>query len=292
MGHFGQVASSLAKILPDADYTRRETLDLEHPANIERALERYRPSVVINPGAFTAVDRAEAERERAFRINAESPGVIAAWCAAHDVPLIHFSTDYVYPGTDVKPWGEDDPLQPLNAYGQSKLEGEREVERRAGPYLILRTSWVYSPTGQNFVRTMLKLGAEREELRVVDDQIGAPTSAADLAAAVTQFIAHPELRRTRARYNIANGGDISWAGFAREIFAGWRALGHSLKVREVISIASAEYPTPAKRPLNSRLNCDRLAADFGVRLRPRAPALLATLRAIESSAAEASSAPI
>ena len=292
-GREGQVSSALSNLMPDAQFTARDTCDLERPEDIERELNQHRPRVVINPAAYTAVDAAESDRDRALRVNAEAPGVMARWCKRHAASLIHFSTDYVYPGTGREPWTELDATGPLNVYGESKLEGERAIEACGGHHLILRTSWVYDAFGQNFVRTMLRLGREREELQIVDDQIGAPTYALDLAVATLKILTHPQFLRSSGRFNIANVGQTSWFEFARVIFARWRALGQSLKVESVRAISSAEYPTPARRPQNSRLNTDKLDRQFGIRLRPWDEALVAALEQLKVEArAEASSALI
>ncbi len=228
------------------------------------------PDLIVNPAAYTAVDRAEDERALAFLINAEAPGAIARWAARRGVPLVHFSTDYVFDGSGARPWREDDPTAPLSAYGASKLAGEDAIRATSGPHLIVRTSWVYAARGTNFLRTIARLARERGELRIVADQVGAPSSARLIANAVAAVVAAPgapladRFAAAAGRVNVAASGETSWHGFAVAIVEGLQARGISLAVERVVPIATADYPTEAQRPGNSRLDLARLKSIFGV----------------------------
>uniref|UniRef100_UPI0026299B29 dTDP-4-dehydrorhamnose reductase n=1 Tax=uncultured Mameliella sp. TaxID=1447087 RepID=UPI0026299B29 len=223
------------------------------------AIETHDPRAVINAAAWTAVDRAEEHEAEASAVNGDAPAAMAQACAARGIPLVHISTDYVFAGSGTDPWVETDPVAPQNAYGRTKLAGEEGVRAAGGPHAILRTSWVVSAHGANFVKTMLRLGAERDRLTIVADQVGGPTPAADIAQACLeiagQLIADPGKSGT---YHFSGGPDVSWADFAREIFA---QAGLS---PEVADIPTTDFPTPAKRPLNSRLDNGALTATFGI----------------------------
>lgn len=257
-GQSGQVATELA--LQGADLCLPRALaDFEQPGALAAAIAAHRPDMVINAVAYTAVDRAEEDAARAHRINAEAVAELAQACAAAGIPLVHLSTDYVFDGSGDAPWQEDDTTAPINSYGRSKLAGEVAVRAAAGPHAILRTSWVVSAHGNNFVKTMLRLGAERAALTVVADQIGAPTTARDIAATclqITQAL-RADPRKT-GTYHYQGQPFASWADVAREVFA---QAGLPCQVTD---IPSAHYPTPAARPLNSRLDCSRLEAVFGI----------------------------
>ncbi len=272
-GISGQVGGALAERLKthgtliSAD---RAMLDLTQPGRLSAKLDDLAPDIIINPAAYTAVDKAETERDLAMTVNAAAPGVLARWAAQHDVPLIHFSTDYVFSGIGERPWREGDAPQPLSVYGASKLAGENEIRAAGGCFLIVRTSWVYAAKGKNFLRTVGGLAQQRRELRIVADQVGAPTSAALIAASVDDMIAGG-LGRLRARFVQANGvvhlaasGETSWFGFASAIVEGLRSRGVSLAVEEIIPIRTDEYPTPAARPHNSRLDLARLQRIFTI----------------------------
>jgi dTDP-4-dehydrorhamnose reductase len=271
-GVSGQVGSALLPRLQRIGTvvpTDVDTLDFAKPDLLPDALDRIAPELVINPAAYTAVDQAEDERDAATMVNATAPGAIARWAAARNVPLIHFSTDYVFSGVGVQPWREDDEAKPLSAYGATKLAGDLEIQSAGGCHLILRTSWVYAAQGKNFLCTIARLAREREELRVVADQIGAPTSATLLAEAVTDIVADG-MDRLRNRCAQANGlvhltasGETSWHGFACAIVDGLRARGVALAVEQLIPIRTDEYPTRAQRPLNSRLDLNRWREVFG-----------------------------
>lgn len=236
---------------------------------LRQLVREVRPSVIVNPAAHTAVDKAESEESLAFAINAEAPGVLAAEAKRLGAAFIHYSTDYVFAGDGTRPWVETDPTGPLGAYGRTKLAGEDAVRQANDAHVILRTSWVVSAHGANFVKTMLRLGAEREELKVVADQIGAPTSAA-LLAQVTARILERGLARGFAdiagTYHLCGQGETSWHGLAEEVFRQARALGASLKVARVVPIPTEAYPTPAPRPKNSRMDCRKVMRTFDVAL--------------------------
>jgi dTDP-4-dehydrorhamnose reductase len=263
IGRSGQVARALAQY-PGVVTAGRPDADLANPETLAVALARHAPAAVVNAGAYTAVDAAEAERDGVFAINAAGAGHLARACARADVPLIHISTDYVFDGRATRPWREDDPVSPLSAYGASKAEGEREVRTAGGRHVILRTSWIYSETGRNFLTTMLRLGRERPELAIVDDQIGAPTYAADVAAAIARIIETAETGRDDiwGTYHFASAGSTTWFGFAAEIFAQAQALGRP--VPKLKPITTAEYPTPARRPAYSVLDTARITRVFGI----------------------------
>ena len=273
IGRHGQVGGALeARWASRADLVAidQEDVDLSQTDAISAALDGIQPTLIINAAAFTNVDAAESSRETAFAVNAAAPKALATWAARHDAALVHFSTDYVYGGSGSRPWREEDQPAPLNVYGASKLAGDRAIAESGAAHLILRTSWVYATEGQNFLRTMLRLGAERDALAIVDDQIGAPTSADTLADIVEQIMmAAGESPREflRAKGGVVQAvcrGGVSWRGFAEAIFAGARARGADLLVREVRPIPTSEYPTPAQRPLNSRMALDRLHERFEI----------------------------
>jgi dTDP-4-dehydrorhamnose reductase len=258
-GRSGQVASELARLAPEARYLGRDAADLSDASCLADLITAERPRAIINATAYTAVDRAESEPELAHAVNAEAPFVMARAAAKLGVPFLHISTDYVFAGSGDRPWVESDPTGPLGVYGASKLAGERGIAGAGGQWAVLRSSWVFSAHGANFVKTMLRLGAERDALRVVEDQHGGPTPAGDLAAAcLTVTAAMLEDPAKGGLYHFAGAPDTSWAGFAREILARG-GLGC-----EVTGIPTADYPTPARRPGNSRLDCRAIERDFGI----------------------------
>lgn len=254
------VATTRSGALPDG--TPCEVADFGEPGTLPALLDRLQPTVVVNAAAYTAVDRAEQEPEAAQRANAEAPGVIARWCAAHGVPMVHYSTDYVFDGEGTAPYREDHPTAPLGVYGTSKRDGEDAVRAAGGRHLIFRTAWVYASHGANFLRTMLRVGAERDALRVVVDQIGTPTPAALIADVTAQALQHPG--QLSGTWHLTASGQTSWHAFAEAIFAEALAAGVLAKVPVVEAIPSSEYPTPAKRPAWSVLDNRRLQQDFGV----------------------------
>ena len=245
----------------------RPELDLGDAASISRALEAAKPDIIVNAAAYTAVDKAESEHDLAMRVNGEGPGHVADVATRLGVPLLHLSTDYVFDGTLDRPYRESDATGPTGAYGRTKLEGERQVARRCADWVILRTAWVYSPFGANFVRTMLRLGETRAELGVVADQIGNPTSALDIADAVLAIarrLKNDPSPNLRGVFHMTGSGEASWADFAQAIFAQAEKRGRaSVKINR---ITTADYPTPAKRPANSRLDNSKLHLAYGVNL--------------------------
>lgn len=241
-----------------------ETADLSRPGDLPTLVEEIAPDIVVNAAAYTAVDRAESEREIAFRINAEALETLATTCAARDALFVHYSTDYVFPGDDPRPRREDDPTRPLNIYGASKLAGEEAIRSSGCQHLLFRISWVYSARGRNFLRTMLRLAAERDELRVVDDQVGAPTPAGWIADATARTIADRGDRS--GTWHMAAGGETTWHGFAEAVFAEALRAGLIRKAPRLVPVATADYPTPAARPASSRLDTGKLQRDFGIDL--------------------------
>jgi dTDP-4-dehydrorhamnose reductase len=266
-GGGGQLASALAGA-PGMMRVGRPVFDFDRPETIEAAFRAARPRVVVNAAAYTAVDAAESDSEAAYRANAEGPGMLARLCAAADVPLIHVSTDYVFDGRKTTPYQETDAVDPQGVYGASKLAGEEAVRSAGGKSIVLRTAWVYAPTGKNFVRTMLAVGKTRDRLTVVADQVGCPTTAADLADAILAIIGRIDAAGWDPAYggifHAAGSGETSWHGLAVATFE--EAARHGAKVPEVVPIATADWPTPAKRPANSRLDCSRLDGVFGVKM--------------------------
>jgi dTDP-4-dehydrorhamnose reductase len=258
-GQTGQVARELARRCPagvTARFLGREQADLIDPAACAAAIADC--DVVINAAAWTAVDKAEAEETAATVVNGAAPTAMAARCAALDLPFLHISTDYVFDGGGDAPFHPDHPTAPLGAYGRSKLAGEQGVLAAGGRSIILRTSWVVSAHGANFVKTMLRLGRERDSLNVVADQIGGPTSAAAIADALYTAATAMAQGAPGGVHHFAGGPDTSWAGFARQIMT---RTGLACQIHD---IPSSAYPTPAKRPLNSRLDCSGITAAFGI----------------------------
>ncbi len=275
-GRTGQVARDLARLAPAATFLGRDRADLSVPGVCDVAIRAAMPEAVINAAAWTNVDGAEAAEAEATRVNGDAPGEMARACAALDIPFVQISTDYVFDGSGDAPWSPGDSTGPLGAYGRSKLAGERAVTAAGGRQVILRTSWVFSAHGANFVRTMLRLGAERESLSVVDDQTGGPTAAADIAAACLALVESLRAGGPSGIQHFAGAPDVSWAGFAREIMA---RAGLACAIR---GIPSSEYPTPAVRPGNSRLDGTALTRDHGIARpdwRTALEAVLAELRA-------------
>jgi len=266
----------------------RSTLDQSLPTQIRERVREVVPDIVINTAAYTAVDRAESEPDLARAINAQAPAIFAEEAKRIGALLVHYSTDYVFDGSKPGAWLEDDPTGPLNVYGATKLAGEEAVRSVGGRYLIFRTSWVYGPHGKNFLFTMLRQGRERDSLSVVDDQVGAPTSSIEIAdATCTIALGLFEGRFGNASdssgvYNMTCTGAVSWCGFARAIFSRAPQL-LSGKMPTVNAISTAQYPTPARRPLNSVLSNEKLAARFGVRLASWEAALDAVLAAVSST---------
>jgi dTDP-4-dehydrorhamnose reductase len=270
-GSEGQVTRALQALAgPDLEVVAfgRETFDLAAEGDATDVFAREKPDVIVNAGAYTAVDKAESERELAFAVNGRGAGRVAQTAAALNVPVIQISTDYVFDGAGQEPWREDDATGPIGAYGASKLAGEEAVRAKTPDHAILRTSWVYAPWGANFVKTMLRLAETRPELRVVADQWGTPTSALDIAEAIVLVARNLAQRPTdanlRGTFHLTSQGETTWADFAREIFA--QSLARGGPSATVTSIPGIDYPTPARRPANSRLSTAKLAAVHGARL--------------------------
>jgi dTDP-4-dehydrorhamnose reductase len=264
-GGTGQLASALA-MRPDIVCVGRPRFDFDQPETISAIFAEVAPRLVINAAAYTAVDAAETNPDAAYRANRDGPELLARLCAAAGIPLIHVSTDYVFDGTKPAPYVEADPVAPQGVYGSSKLAGEHAVLATGVRAIILRTAWVYHATGKNFVRTMLTVGKTRDRLTVVADQIGCPTTAADLAAAILAIADRLDASGWESAYqgvfHAAGSGETSWHGLALATFQ--EAARHGAKIPEITPIATADWPTPAKRPANSRLDCTRLNDVFGV----------------------------
>jgi len=266
-GQHGQVSRELQKSLADLGdllVLGRDQLDLSQPESIRAKVRELKPDLIVNAAAHTAVDQAESEPELAFAINATSPGVFAEEAARLNIPLIHYSTDYVFDGSKTTPYTEQDATNPLGVYGSSKLAGEQAIAAVGGEHLILRTSWVYSLHGRNFLLTMQRLLQEREELRIVADQIGAPTWAGTIAHSTRLLI--ERWRDGRAgdwgTYHLTASGETSWFGFAQAI--GEQLVKQGKRCARLEPIPSSAYPTPATRPLNSRLDCSQLQREWNV----------------------------
>ncbi|MFN7136750.1 MAG: dTDP-4-dehydrorhamnose reductase [Thermomonas sp.] len=285
LGGNGQVGRALRRTLPALGEVLVATrdgaggelaADFDAPQALPGLVARIAPDVVVNAAAHTAVDRAEAEPEAAFRANAEAPAALARVCAATGALLVHYSTDYVFDGGSARPYREDDATAPLGVYGASKLAGEEAIRASGARHAILRTAWVYAAHGRNFLRTMLQLAAEREELRVVADQVGAPTPAAWIAEATGQLLRHGV--PASGTWHLAAAGETSWHGFAQAIMDEALAAGLLARRPRVLPIATVEYPTPARRPAYSVLDTARLRAEFGIVLPAWRDGLRATVR--------------
>ncbi|MBP1862293.1 dTDP-4-dehydrorhamnose reductase [Rhizobium herbae] len=266
-GKNGQVVTSLveaAAYMDDIELIAvgRPDFDLADPPSVRQTILAVKPEIVVSAAAYTAVDRAEDERNLAYAVNVTGAAAVAEAAAVLRVPIIHLSTDYVFSGTDPYPYLEDDEAEPKTVYGYTKLRSERAVASVNPRHIILRTSWVYSPFGANFVRTMLRIAAERDSIGVVSDQWGNPTSALDLAAAILLVATHPA-RHYSGIYHLAGTGETNWSGFARHIFDVSRALGGPFA--DVEDIRSSDYRTRAKRPANSCLSTDKFERVFGWR---------------------------
>ena len=245
--------------LPDG--ARCEVADFDRPDSLAALVERVAPAIVVNAAAYTAVDKAEDDADAAFRTNAEAPGVLARACALRDIPFVHYSTDYVFDGQGSRPYREDDPTAPLGVYGASKLAGEDAIRAAGDRHLILRTAWVYGRHGHNFMKTMLRLGADRDELRVVADQVGTPTPAALIADVTAELLGLRDA--PSGTFHLTPRGETSWHGFAEAIFEEALARGLISRAPKVIPIATSDYPTRARRPGYSRLDIDRLEQVLG-----------------------------
>lgn len=269
-GWQGQVARALVELAPSAPDVEafavgRPGLDLCNAATITRAMTDFKPDVIINSAAYTAVDKAESESAAAFALNRDGARLLAEAAAKRNAAIIHISTDYVFDGSKASPYVEDDAVAPQNVYGRSKRDGEDAVRGANAQHIIARTAWVYSPAGANFVKTMLRLAGERDSLRVVDDQMGNPTYAPHLARTlldIARTVRHAPRDGQWGTYHLAGRGDVSWCGLAREVFRVSAGLGGPSA--SVTAITTADYPTPAARPMNSRLDCSKAKQTFGV----------------------------
>lgn len=284
-GGTGQLASVLAAG-PHTHRVGRPAFDFDHPETIETAFRATHPRLVINAAAYTAVDKAETDADAAFRANSDGPARLARLCAAASIPFIHISTDYVFDGLKPDPYVETDPVAPQGVYGASKLAGEQAVMASGANAIILRTAWVYAATGKNFVRAMLSLGKTRDHVSVVADQHGCPTTAADLANVIMTIVASLDRSGWQSHYqgifHAAGTGATTWHGLAVATFQ--EAARYGMPVPQVTPIATADWPTPAKRPANSRLDCTRLHDVFGVRLPPWRESLTRTVDALFATA--------
>lgn len=269
LGRSGQLARALYRNgLADATCFGRPELDVTDLDSVRRVLERMPSRVVVNSAAYTAVDRAESEPDAADRVNHVGAGNVAAAAAEAEVPLIHISTDYVFDGRKSAPYREDDPVAPLSVYGASKEAGERAVRGRHARHVILRTAWLYSHEGENFVSAMLRLGRERPQLGIVDDQVGSPTYAEDLTGAVLEIARqlYGSGRHGYGTFHYCGAGAVSRFEFAQAIFA--EAARHGYRPPDLKPIRTENYPTPARRPANSALDCTRIAEAYDIRQRP------------------------
>lgn len=286
-GPDGQVGRALRNALPplgDVVAVGRDRADFAVPGSLARIVAEERPDVVVNAAAHTAVDKAETEPELAARINAEAPAELARAAAATGALLVHYSTDYVFDGSKDGPYVETDPAAPLSVYGRTKRDGERAIEAVGGEFLVFRTSWVHAPGGNNFIAKMLRLAEERDELKVIDDQVGAPTGAALIAEVTARAIAarsagHP---LDSGLYHLTASGETTWNGYARFAIGEARARGLPMRATpdRVLAVPTSAFPTPARRPLNSRLSNRKLETALGIAMPDWREGVLATLGAI------------
>ena len=285
-GKNGQVVSALQALANDEleiVALGRPELDLAQPETVLKALREVKPDVVVSAAAYTAVDKAESEQDIAFVVNRDGARAVAQAASDIGIPVIHLSTDYVFDGTKDTAYVESDPTGPTSVYGRSKLEGERAVSEATDNYVVLRTAWVYSEYGNNFVKTMLRLGENRDQINVVADQFGCPTSANDIAAAVVTIakkLVEDASAPLRGVFHLSGSGETNWANFAKQIFAlSAENGGKSIVVND---ITTAQYPTPARRPANSRLDCSKLEEVYGIKL----PSWQTSTRAVVTALAQ------
>jgi dTDP-4-dehydrorhamnose reductase len=281
----GQLGYELLRLsrrldIPIAPYDFPD-IDITNKASIDRIIEKACPSIIVNAAAYTAVDKAESEREAAFAVNSHGAGLLADACVRLNIPLIHISTDYVFDGSKKGAYLETDLTSPISVYGQSKAGGEAEVRGRLARHLIIRTAWLYSTSGQNFVKTMIRLGKEKDVIKVVADQYGCPTYAADLAEAILSIIKRFEMQPEIAwgTYHYCGAGQTTWHLFAENIIEIARQF-KPLKVKEIVPLRTEEYPTAAARPKNSVLNCEAIRTNFGIEQRPWDKSLKAMIRSL------------
>jgi dTDP-4-dehydrorhamnose reductase len=289
-GRTGQVGWELRRTLADfgeVAVVGSAEVDFANPDSIRQAVRAASPAVIVNAAAYTAVDKAENERELAYAINGAAPGVLAEEALRLGSLLVHYSTDYVFDGKKDGSYVETDPTNPLNVYGSSKLAGEQAIESVGGSFLILRTSWVYGARGSNFLLTMLRLAQERDELRIVNDQKGAPTSSGSIAQATAEILARTHasagggLEGRSGIYHLSCSGETTWFGFAETLLTR-SAARTGIAVPKLIPISTSEFPRPAARPANSRLSCKRLEETFGVRMPAWEDALSSVLEALKT----------
>jgi len=274
-GCYGQVGTELMTLAKshgcEAVGFDHGTLDITNQVAVQKMMAEEQPDAVINAAAYTAVDKAESDVELATAVNASAVGYLAESCAGLKIPFVHISTDYVFDGSKDGAYFESDKVSPLGVYGETKLAGEKAVTDTCEKYYILRTSWVFSAHGNNFVKTMLRLGADRETLGIVADQRGKPTSAKEIAKTIYEMLTSK--KQAWGIYNIAQPESTTWFGFAESIFTEARKQGIALKVSTLNAIATKDYPTPAKRPENSELSCQKLENTFALKIRPWAESL-------------------
>lgn len=289
-GKNGQVVSALQALASDEleiVALGRPELDLAQPETVLKALREVKPDVVVSAAAYTAVDKAESEQDIAFAVNRDGARAVAQAASDIGIPLIHLSTDYVFDGTKDTAYVESDPTGPTSVYGRSKLEGERAVSEATDNYVVLRTAWVYSEYGNNFVKTMLRLSENRDEINVVADQFGCPTSANDIAIAVVTIarkLVEDSSAALRGVFHLSGTGETNWANFAKQIFAfSAETGGKSIVIND---ITTAQYPTPARRPANSRLDCSKLEEVYGIKLRSWQTSTRAVVTALAQSKKE------
>jgi dTDP-4-dehydrorhamnose reductase len=282
-GKEGQLAQAFAKHLAsETVFLGHTEANFLHADQVLKHLDTIQPDLVLNCSGYTAVDLAETERDACLAVNATTPGKIASWCVKRKTPLIHFSTDYVFSGAGEKPWSESDQPKPLNFYGESKWAGEKAISQVHREHLIFRVSWLYSEVGKNFVKTMVKLGSEREELKVVNDQVGYPAYVSDIAEVVSKLVIPRALKSNVpwGIYHLAGPDPTNWNSFAQTIFKEAEAFSLPLKIKRVLPISTSEYVTPAKRPLNSRLDSTKFKTEFETVLPPWQKSLAACLQRI------------
>jgi dTDP-4-dehydrorhamnose reductase len=273
IGKQGQIAWELQVTLAtlgNVTVLGSQDLDLNNPDRIVACVKSIQPQIIVNAAAYTAVDKAESEPELCMSINGKAPGILAELARESQALLVHYSTDYVFDGSKTSPYVETDPTNPLSVYGASKLAGERAIVEVDCPHLILRTTWVYGSRGKNFLLTILRLAAEKSELKIVADQVGAPTWSRSIAEATSQIVAqcHRDRSSIKGLYHLSAAGSTSWHGFASEIVSQYRALypEQTLTIEQILPILTSEYPTPAQRPANSVLDNSKLLRDFGIQL--------------------------
>ncbi len=296
-GANGQVGSALQHSLSKKNEVfafDRTTLDLTNGAQIRQCVREIKPDIIINAAAYTAVDQAEKEADLAFAINGTAPGIFAEEAARINATLIHYSTDYVFDGSGTQSWREGDRPAPLNIYGKSKLVGEQTIRATGAAHLILRTSWVYGEHGNNFVKTILRIAAEKTEMNIIDDQVGAPTSAefiANTTAKILNQLKDNSIALNSGTYHLCCSGETSWHGFASEIVRLAKQKNTALAVKSIHPVPTSAYPTPAERPKNSRLDCSRLNKIFGLQPMSWQTALANTLPLIITSSTAATTRP-